>query len=252
MKKQSSGFRREVREILNNDMGFFYSANALLAEEQTPYQEMELLDTSALGRVLLLDGVTQISERWEYRYHEPLVHPALLSHPLPRQVLVIGGGDGGTLREVLVHKTVEQVDFIELDEAVVRLARKELSSVHCGAFDDPRVRIQFCDGRSFVESAEPVYDAIIMDMTDPVGAARYLYTREFFQAVSGIMCGPEAVFAMHSGSPIATPALFACIGQTLKSIFSIMCTSSTFVPMYGTIWSFICQRYFQPSSSHSN
>jgi len=238
MKGELSGVRREVQEKLNKDMGFFYSVNARLAEEQTPYQKIEVLQTAALGKVLLLDGITQISERWEYRYHEPLVHPALLSHPRPRQVLLIGGGDGGALREILVHKTVEQVDLVELDEAVVRLARKELPFLHSGAFDDPRVRILFCDGRSFVESANPVYDAVIMDMTDPAGASRNLYTREFFQAVSGVMRGPEAVFSMHSESPLTTPAFFACIGQTLKTVFSIVCTSSTFVPMYGTLWSF--------------
>ena len=230
---------REIHEAHNPSMGFFYTAEETLAEARTPYQHAELVRTEALGKVLLLDGITQVAERWEYRYHEPLVHPTLLAHPNPRKVLIIGGGDGGALRAVLLHRTVERVDFVELDEAVVRFSREHLDYVHGGAFDDPRVRLLFGDGRAFVERAEPVYDAVIMDMTDPAGPSRFLYTQEFFKAVASVLSGPEAVFSMHGESPAARPAAFGCISRTLRSVFPVVGVSSAFVPMYGTLWSFL-------------
>lgn len=230
---------REIRERLNPDMGFFYSAVRTLARARTRYQDVELVETPRLGRVLLLDGITQVSERDEYRYHEPLVHPALLAHPGPRTVLVVGGGDGGILREVLLHRTVERADFAELDPEVVDFSRKHLAHVHAGAFEDPRVRCLFGDGRAFVESAAPgTYDAVIMDMTDPAGPSRFLYTREFFETVRRTLSGPGAVFALHGESPVARPAAYACIGRTLASVFPVVRAASAFVTMYGTLWSF--------------
>lgn len=230
---------REIRERLNPGMGFFYSAGRTLARIRTEYQDLELLETPRLGRVLLIDGVTQVSERDEYRYHEPLVHPALLAHPEPRTILVVGGGDGGILRETLRHRTVERVDFAELDPQVAAFSREHLAHVHAGAFEDPRVRPAFGDGRAFVEAAPPgSYDAVIMDMTDPAGPSRFLYTRQFFEAVRRILSGPRAVFSLHGESPIARPAAYACIGTTLASVFPIVRTASAYVTMYGTLWSF--------------
>lgn len=229
---------REVRERLNAGQGLFYAVGDTVARATTPYQEAEIVETEALGRVLLLDGVTQVSERWEERYHEPLVHPALLAHPDPRRVLVLGGGDGGTLREVLRHRAVEAVDLVELDEAVVSFCRDSLPSVHRGAFDDPRVRPCFGDGRAFVEAADARYDVVVMDMTDPAGPARFLYTEEFFAAVARLLSDERGVFAMHGESPAARPAAFGCIGATLRSVFRNVDTALAFVPMYGTLWSY--------------
>ncbi|MGD9939709.1 MAG: fused MFS/spermidine synthase [Clostridia bacterium] len=238
--------RREIRERLNAHQGYHYDAGKSLVSTATPYQKAELVETEAFGRVLLLDGATQVSEKWEYRYHEPMVHPAMLAHPDPQRVLVIGGGDGGILREVLKHKTVRQVDFAELDEAVVQFSREHLAHINAGAFDDPRVHCIFGDGRAFVQAAassrgcstQPGYDVVIMDMTDPEGPARFLYTREFFTEVKKTMRGGRGIFVMHGESPAARQAAFACIGKTLESVFPVVSTASTFVPMYGTLWSF--------------
>lgn len=232
------GGPREVRERLNAHAGMFYDVGRVVVEARTPYQDAELVETEALGRVLLLDGVTQVSERWEERYHESLVHPAMLAHPDPRSVLVLGGGDGGALREVLRHETVETVDFVELDPEVVAFSREHLAHVHRGAFDDGRVRLLFGDGRAFVEAASPAYDVVVMDMTDPAGPARFLYTREFFAAVGRALRDERGVFAMHGESPAARPAAYACIGATLRSVFPVVSAATAFVPMYGTLWSF--------------
>lgn len=239
------GSAREVREYLNPRSGFFYTVDRVMAREMTPYQEAELAQSAALGKVLLLDGITQVAERWEYRYHELLVHPAMLAHPNPESVLVIGGGDGGALREVLAHKAVRRADMVELDEAVVRFSRENLECVHRGAFEDPRARLVIADGRAFVEKAKAEYDVVVMDMTDPAGPSRFLYTADFFRLVRRAMRGSEAVFAMHGESPVARPAAYACIERTLKSVFPRVAAASTFVPMYATLWSF---RYASESS----
>ncbi|MBU0935613.1 MAG: polyamine aminopropyltransferase [Spirochaetes bacterium] len=228
---------REIRERLNPHIGFFYAVDHILERRQTPFQLAELVETPAFGRVLLLDGITQVSEQWEYRYHEPMVHPALLAHPDPKQVLIIGGGDGGILREVLLHTTVTHVDLVELDEAVVEFAHAQLQHVHQGGFDDPRVQLHYHDGRTFVENSRQHYDAIIMDMTDPSGPSCRLYTKEFFQAVAAKL-HPGAVFVMHGESPIMRPAAWACIDRTLSAVFPRLCTATCFVPMYATLWSF--------------
>jgi len=239
---------REVREYLNPRSGFFYEVEDAIAAEKTPFQEAELVQSEALGKVLLLDGITQVSERWEYRYHELLVHPAMLAHPNPAFVLVLGGGDGGALREVLAHKGVRRADMVELDEAVVRFSRENLSCVHRGAFDDPRAHLVIGDGREFVEKAKEEYDVVIMDMTDPAGPSRFLYTADFFRLVREAMRGSEAVFAMHGESPVARPAAYACIERTLSSVFPRVAAASTFVPMYATLWSF---RYASEASDPS-
>jgi len=226
-----------ISERLNPHTGYSYSIDGEIVSADTPYQKARLVQTSGFGKALLIDNKTQVTERWEYRYHEPLVHPALLAHPHPERVLLIGGGDGGALREILLHDTVKRVDFAELDADIVSFSRKHLIHIHQGAFDDPRVQTTFGDGRKFVEAAAGAYDVIIMDMTDPEGPSRFLYTREFFAAVRTALNNDGGLFAMHSESPVARPAAFSCIGKTLASIFPRVATATAFVPMYGTLWS---------------
>jgi spermidine synthase len=233
-----SGPAREIRESLNSDSGFFYRAGRTIVTTRTRYQKAELIDTPFLGRVLLLDNATQVAERWEYRYHEPMVHPAMLAHPDPRRVLVIGGGDGGILREILRHRSVEAIDVAELDDAVVSFCREHLPGLNAGSYDDKRVHFMFGDGRAYVAATASGYDVIIMDMTDPEGPARFLYTVEFFRMIRARLRDSHGIFIMHGESPAARPAAFACIGKTLRAVFDWVDTASTFIPMYGTLWSF--------------
>ncbi|MBP9625646.1 MAG: polyamine aminopropyltransferase [Synergistaceae bacterium] len=227
-----------VREWLNPHVGFFYTAQASLYKGKTQFQEIELLQTEQFGNVLLLDGVTQVAERGDWQYHEPMTHFPLIAHPDPRDVLVIGGGDGGILRELAHYKSLEHIDFVELDEEVVAFSKQYLESVNRQAFDDPRVHMHFTDGRAFVESKPHRYDAIIMDMTDPFGPSRMLYTQEFFQAIKSVMKDDRALFVMHSESPITRPVAFECIQRTLASVFTFVRPVYTFIEMYATQWSF--------------
>jgi len=232
----------EIYEKMNASSGFFYTIKKSLASKQTPYQKAELMETEAYGKALLLDGRTQVIEHWEYRYHEPLVHPVMLIHPHPTRALLIGGGDGGALREMLRYKSVESVDFVELDPDVVAFSQEYLPDLHQNSFSDPRVSIHYGDGRAFVEDAVQKagegYDIIIMDMTDPVGPALALYTVEFFSAIKQLFKDTDSCFAMHGESPATWPEAYACIGTTLSAVFAHISTALCFVPMYGTLWSF--------------
>ena len=228
---------RIFTERLNPHLGFFYTVKKTLVRSITPFQKLELIDTDAFGKVLLLDGVTQVTERNDFQYHEPMVHPAMIAHPRPERVLVIGGGDGGILREVLKYASVKSAVLAELDEDVVKFSKKHLGIINDGAFSDPRVKTVFTDGRNFVETNPGSFDVIIMDMTDPFGPSTMLYTADFFRAVKQAMKNNDGMFAMHSSSPVTQPEVFACIVRTLSSVFRNVSLFYTYIEMYATLWS---------------
>jgi spermidine synthase len=224
-------------EWLNSRYGYFYTVRKKIHSSATRFQKLELVESDELGRTLILDGITQVAENSEFQYHEPMVHPALCAHPDPRRVLVIGGGDGGILREVLKYPGVETVDLAELDDGVIAFSKKYLSSIHHNAFSDSRVRVNIVDGRKFVEEHPKNFDAVIMDMTDPFGPSKFLYTREFFGKVRKSLRTPHGVFSMHTESPITRPNTFACIQKTLRSVFNHVCPLYMYVQMYSVLWS---------------
>ncbi|MCX7655576.1 MAG: polyamine aminopropyltransferase [Treponemataceae bacterium] len=240
--------KRRVMERLSVSSGWFYEIEETLQKAKTAYQEIEVVHSREFGTVLLLDGATQVMEKNEFQYHEPMVHLAMLAHPNPRRLLIIGGGDGGILREVLRHPMVEQVDFVELDEEVVRFSRQYLPHLNGGAFEDPRVRFFFQDGRRFVETCTDHYDGIIMDMTDPMGPSLFLYTKEFFSAVSRLFKDDGSFYVMHSESPETRPLAFNRIHRTLSMVFPVVRPAYTYVRMYGSLWSFsICSQKLDPA-----
>jgi len=224
-------------EALNPYFGYFYTVKKTLARIKTKYQSLQLLDTDEFGKVLLLDNITQAADRNDCHYHEPMVHPALCSHPRPESVLVIGGGDGGILREVLKYPCVKLVELAELDDGVIRFSKKYLPKIHGGAFRDPRVRINVTDGRTFVEGHRRRFDVIIMDMTDPSGPSAMVYTKEFFGAVKNAFRNRNGIFVMHSESPVTRPAAFSCIQKTLRASFPHVTPFYSYIQMYATLWS---------------
>jgi spermidine synthase len=229
--------RRHILERLTPDFGFFYEAGRTLHTAKTRYQHLEIIESREFGHALLLDGVTQVTTRNEFLYHEPMVHPALACHPRSQDVLVIGGGDGGILREVLRYNTVRKAVMAELDGGVVDFCAKHLPEISCGAFTDPRSDIRITDGRTFVEQTTERFDVVIMDMTDPFGPSVMLYTREFFQAVKNTFNDEDGIFVMHTESPISRQKTFQqCLG-TLKSVFRYQRTFYLYVHMYATMWS---------------
>lgn len=186
-----------------------------LHEEQSTYQKIEVFQTASFGKLLTLDGLVMVTERDNFIYHEMLSHPALLSHANPQKVLIIGGGDCGTLREVLKHDSVQHVDMVEIDERVTRVAEQFFPEL-CSSNHDPRAHIQFDDGINWVRECKPdEYDVILIDGSDPEGPAAVLFSEEFLQACyRSLKTG--GVFAGQSESPLFHMELIKHLQRTLK------------------------------------
>lgn len=150
-----------------------------LVTEQSEFQKIDILDSVELGRILVLDGFLMLTEKDEYIYHEMIVHVPMATNPDIKKVLVIGAGDGGTIRELTRFKSVEHIDMVEIDRRVVELCREYLPQTAC-KLDDPRVHIYFEDGLKFVRGKQNEYDLIIVDSTDPFGPGEGLFTKEFY------------------------------------------------------------------------
>ena len=223
-------------EALSKHFGFYYTIKKTILQTKTPYQSVEIVDTEEFGKVLLLDRITQVVEKNEFLYHELLGHIPLLSHANPKDVLIIGGGDGGIAREALKHPSLLKLTHVELDKAVVDICKQHLSFASGGAFDHPKYQLIIEDGRSFVEHHPNRYDVVIMDMTDPIGPSKKLYTVEFFRLVQRSL-KTGGFFAMHTGGPLVQPKLFGQLYQTLATVFDKVCCCYNYIQMYGTLWS---------------
>ncbi|MBI4177541.1 MAG: polyamine aminopropyltransferase [Candidatus Aenigmarchaeota archaeon] len=217
--------------------GHFMKVDNVLFEGRSEYQKILVINNSKFGNVLILDGFFQLSELDEHLYHEPLVQPAMFSHPNPKNVLIIGGGDGGALEEVLKHNTVERAVMVELDNGVVNVSKKYLRSVCGDAFSDKRTELIIGDGRKFIEQTEEKFDVVVIDLTDPFGPARLLYTKEFYTLVSKVLT-KKGVVALHTESPLLIPTAFKVIVKTLKSVFMHVNVHVGFVNTYAMSWSF--------------
>jgi spermidine synthase len=167
---------------------------------RTEHQEAMIFESPLLGRVLVLDGILQTSERDEFIYHEMISHVAIMAHGAAREVLIIGGGDGGTLEEVLKHPRVARATMVELDPGVIELARAHLPGISRGAFDDPRTELVIGDGVQFVAMAKRQFDVIIVDSTDPFGPGEVLFTESFYRDCHERL-RPGGVLVAQSGNP---------------------------------------------------
>lgn len=229
-------------EMYSEHEGHLHGFRRILVTDRTTYQQVEIVDTEAFGRCLLLDGKMQSSQIDEHIYHELLVHPAMVAHPDPRKVLIIGGGEGATLREVLRHATVRQADMLEIDEQVVAFAKHHLGDWHRGAFEDPRLRLVFGDGRQYVESTRERYDLIFIDVSDPgnEGPAILLYTLQFYQAAARCL-KPDGLIVMQAGASSPTCGeIMSSIFRTVGKVFPVVRVYEAFIPSFGYPWGFCC------------
>lgn len=172
-----------------------------LHEEQTPFQTIEIFETEGFGKLMVIDGCTMVSERDNFLYHEMMTHPTLFTHPNPEQVWIIGGGDCGSLREVLKHPGVHRATQIEIDERVTRLAEIHFPEL-CAANGDPRAELLFIDGIRWVKDSAPgSVDVIIVDSTDPVGPAEGLFNEAFYRDCLKCL-RPGGILVQQSESPL--------------------------------------------------
>ena len=208
-----------------------------LYEEETPFQFLEVLDTDVWGKALFLDRCIMTTDRDEFVYHEMITHVVMNAHEEPKNVLVIGGGDGGVIREVIKHPSVEKAVLCEIDEAVVRVS-KEYFPQSAGKLDDPKVEVLFADGVEHIKKNQNFYDVIIVDSTDPVGPAVGLFQKEFYQHVYDAL-RDDGIFVAQTESPFVYPEIVPGIFQTIKSIFPITHLYTAHIPTYpGSMWGF--------------
>lgn len=187
-------------ETLHPAVAQRFRVEKVVYRDKTEHQDLVIFENAAFGRILALDGVIQTTTGDEFVYHEMLAHVPILAHGRARQVLIIGGGDGGMLRRCLMHAGVEKVMMVEIDRSVVDLCREYLPSISDGAFDDPRTDLVIADGCRFVKETDQRYDVIIVDSTDPIGPGAVLFTPEFYADCKRCLT-PGGVFVNQNGVP---------------------------------------------------
>jgi spermidine synthase len=225
---------------LSTDLVQIHGIKHVLHDTTTRFQHAQIMETATFGICLVLDGKIQSGEKDEFIYHESLVHPAMIAHPRPRNVFIAGGGEGATLRDVLMHKTVVKAVMVDIDEEVVNLCRKYLPTFHRGSFDDKRAELRYEDARKYIADTRDRFDVAIIDLADPVeaGPAQMLYTQEFYQLVKDKLT-PGGIMVVQSGqSGWINLNNFFSINGTLKSIFKYVCPYQVYVPSFVDLWGF--------------
>ena len=212
----------------------------VLFDVQSPFQRVRILESYKYGKMLALDDMVMTTEKDEFHYHEMISHPALFSLPSAKNVLIIGGGDGGTAREVLRHKNIEQVTMVEIDGEVIEACKIHLPKI-AAEFDNPKLTLLVDDGIEFLKNATPnSYDIIIVDGSDPVGPAEGLFSVEFYTNCYAALKN-DGILVAQGESPKFNEKAFVELNQTLQTIFGLdkAPISLFFVPTYPTgMWSF--------------
>jgi spermidine synthase len=211
-----------------------FRATRVLLSRQSPHQKIEVFDHPTLGRVLMLDGDIQLSSSDEFVYHEWLVHPPMLAHKNPGKVLIIGGGDGGALQEVLKYRSVRSVTLIDIDDEVISVARRLLGNSRHKAFDDRRVVTKTCDAADFLRSTNECFDLVLSDLTAPSGPSVAAY--QTLRMINGVLA-KNAFVGMHSGwwSTPASQGFTAMIQRNFRHV----CVTNQWIESFRCFWSFI-------------
>lgn len=229
--------KQEKREFHSRSSGVFFEIKRTLFKKKSRFQEIEVIDNPNFGRMLFLDGLVQTTEKDEFFYHEMLIHPAMITHPDPRKVLIVGGGDGGALKETLRYP-IEQVKMVEIDPDVITVAKKYFPWL-LPSLEDERAEIVIADGREYLESTQDKYDIVIVDSSEPVGPSKTLHERSFFELIkdrldnSGIACA-------QMGAPFFQTESLKRAKDDLKDVFGIVRFYLAPVPTYpGGNWCYV-------------
>lgn len=216
---------------------FSLRVEKVLLSLHSKYQRIEVLETPDWGKVLLIDGKIMLTEKDEFIYHEMIAHPALFTHPNPDRILVIGGGDGGTVREITRHKKVKEIDLCEIDEAVIEVSQKYFPYLSKG-FSDSRVNIHIEDGSKFIKKKKNHYSVVIIDSTDPSQLSNELFTPHFYHSVKQSL-QEDGILVVQSESIITHPQLVRDIYLKIKKSFPHTWLYLATIPTYpGALWTF--------------
>jgi spermidine synthase len=224
-------------EKQTENFGITAKVHKTLHTEQTPYQKLDMLDTVEFGHMLTLDGMVMTTERDEFVYHEMVAHVPLFTHPNPKNVLVVGGGDGGVIREVVKHPEVEKVTLVEIDGAVIETSKKYLPSIAV-AFDHPKVETIVGDGFMHIAESRNAYDVIMVDSTEPVGPAVKLFEKGFYEGISRALKA-DGLFIAQTDNPWFKADLIRKVFRDVKEIFPITRLYTANIPTYPSgLWTF--------------
>ncbi len=215
-----------------------YRVKEVLYRDRSPFQEIAVIDTAEFGRALFLEGVIQTAVRDEFIYHEMLVHVPLTIHPNPERILVVGGGDGGTVREAVKHPEVKRVKMVEIDEQVVKVSRQFLPELAC-KLDDPKVELHIADAIQYVKHVDEPYDVVLVDSSDPFGPAVGIFTEEFYGNVAKAL-KDDGLMVTQCETPFYTPQLTRDVYRAIRRHFPWVRLYTASVPAYSTApWGFM-------------
>lgn len=221
-----------------------HGVSRILAHKKTRFQEMYIVETGAYGKALVLDGKWQSCTGDEFLYHEPLVQPAMIQHGAPKRVLVLGGGEGATAREVLRWNSVEEVTMVDIDGEVVDACREHLPEMHEGAFEDPRLKLIIGDAIEVLDTSDERWDIVITDLSDPIeeGPSFPLFTREYFEKARRVLSDGGLLVVQAGPVAPAELRLHARLANTLKAVFTHVHSYASHVPTYASPWGFLLCR----------
>lgn len=233
-------------ECFSQHARFSLRVDRHLFSGRSQFQKIDILETPEFGRVLVIDGFIMLTERDEFVYHETIAHVPMAVHPNARRIAVVGGGDGGTVRELAQYPHVEQIDLVEIDKLVVDVCREYLPCTARG-LDDPRVRIHYVDGVKFMRQCRTLYDLIIVDSTDPIGPGEGLFSREFYASCFAALADDGIMVNQHEGAFYADDAR-ACqrAHKRIAEVFPIAKVYQANIPTYASglwLFGFASKRY---------
>ncbi|SEF55076.1 spermidine synthase [Caloramator fervidus] len=226
-----------LKEMQIEGAAMTYKVKETLVRKKTQYQDLAIVDTEIFGRMLVLDGIVQTTVKDEFVYHEMITHIPLFTHPNPKKVLVVGGGDGGAIREILKHKSVEKAVLCEIDGDVIEECKKYLPEISC-ALDDPRCEIFVGDGIQYVKEHKNEFDVIIVDSTDPFSIAEGLFGGNFYKDIYNALT-EDGIFVAQTETPFYLPETVKKVFNDARNIFPITKLFMAAIPTYpGGYWSF--------------
>lgn len=225
-------------ERQTENVGITCKAKETLHTEQTDFQHLAVIDTLQYGRMLTLDGLVMTTDKDEFVYHEMISHLALNTHPNPERVLVIGGGDGGTIREVVKHNKVKKAVLVEIDERVIEVCKEYFPAISSALKGHPKVEVLVADGIKYVYENKDSFDVVLIDSTDPIGPAQGLFSKEFYQKTFGCL-RQDGIMVAQTESPFYNGELISRLYKDISSIYPITKLYTASVPTYPSgFWSF--------------
>lgn len=206
-------------------------------DEQTEFQQLDMIETEQFGTMLVLDGMVMTTVKDEFVYHEMVAHPILFTHPNPEHVLVVGGGDGGVIREIMKHPKVKKAVLVDIDGKVIEYSKKYLPTIAC-ELENPRVEIIVNDGFMHIHDHKNTYDVIMVDSTEPVGPAANLFTRGFYQGIYEAL-KEDGIFVAQTDNPWFKAELIQTVNRDVKQVFPIVRVYGANIPTYPSgLWTF--------------